>query len=156
MAAAISGMNAHSIIEVDFQAGIPSGWTQTTLATDGGWNAGNATSLSSSYFAITEHGNFIGTNDDGCNCDKSADVLVSETIDLSSYSGESVRLRFDLFFFEGTYQGATESFEVKASTNGGSTWTSIYTAAGAADWQNAILVDASAYAGNANVNCFRI
>lgn len=149
--AASAGLNAQIILNADFQNGIPSGWTQTTVSTDGGWNAGNASSLSSSSFTLTEHGNFIATNDDACNCDKSADMLTTSTIDLSSYSGESVRLRFDLFFFEGTYQGATESFEVMGSTNGGSSWTSIYTATGAGDWQDAIIVDASSYAGNANV-----
>lgn len=150
LATAALGLQAQSIVSENFESGMPSGWTQTTLATDGGWNAGSASSLSSSYFSIESHTNILATNDDGCNCDKSDDVLMTSAFDLSNYSGESIRLSFDLFFFLGTYQGATESFEVMART-GTNAWTNVYTAAGATGWQNSIFVDLSSYAGMADV-----
>lgn len=59
------------IYSTDFNSGIPTGWTQSTQATDGGFLSGSASTLSSSYFTITDPGsNFVATNDDGCNCNK--------------------------------------------------------------------------------------
>jgi hypothetical protein len=39
---------SNRLLDEDFEAGIPSTWSQTTLATDGGWIAGTSTTLSSS------------------------------------------------------------------------------------------------------------
>ena len=46
------GTSAQTIIlEEDFEDGtMPSGWTQTTNASDGGWLFGTAGQLSSTYF----------------------------------------------------------------------------------------------------------
>ncbi len=134
----------------DFENGIPSGWSQTTLATDSGWIAGNAGSLSSQSFTILAHSNMLATNDDGCNCDKSVDFLQTESYDFSSYTGESIRINMELFFFLGTYQGATESLELMASVDGGS-WSSIKTFSGSEEWQEAIFIDISFYAGESDV-----
>ena len=141
---------SQTISSEDFENGIPSGWSQTTLATDGGWIAGDAGSLSSQSFPIPAHSDMLATNDDGCNCDKSADILQTSSYDLSSYSGESIRINMDVFFFLGTYQGATESLELLASVNGGS-WNSIHTFAGSAEWQESTFIDISTYAGEADV-----
>jgi hypothetical protein len=134
----------------DFENGIPSGWTQTTLATDGGWIAGNNGGLSSQSFAIPAHSNMLATNDDGCDCDKSMDILETSSYDLSSYIGEAIRIKMDLFFLLGTYQGATESLELMISVNGGS-WNSIHTFSGSTEWQEATFIDISAYAGESDV-----
>ena len=141
---------SQTISSEDFENGIPSGWSQTTLATDGGWIAGNNGSLSSQSFAIPVHSNMLATNDDGCNCDKSLDIIETSSYDLSSYTGETVRINMDVLFLLGTYQGATESLDLMVSANGGS-WNSIHTFSGSTEWQEATFIDISTYAGGSDV-----
>ena len=82
----------------DFNSGIPTGWTQSTNATDGGFGAGSASSLSSQYFTITDPGsNIVATNDDDCNCDKADEYLITDTLDLSNYS--VLHVNFQKFLF---------------------------------------------------------
>lgn len=137
------------LLQEDFQSGLPGTWSQTTLATDGGWLAGTGTALSSSSFTFPAHTNIVGTNDDDCNCNKSADRLISPSLDLTGYS--SLYAKFDLFFYNGAYQGAQEVGTFAYSTNGGSTWTSLQQLDGAENWQDGLLVDVSAAAGNSDV-----
>ncbi|MBT3647840.1 MAG: Omp28-related outer membrane protein [Flavobacteriales bacterium] len=147
---AAAGLNAQVILSEDFESGVPGSWTQVTLATDGGWLAGDATSLSSASFPIPEHGNFIATNDDGCNCDKSADSIFTESFDLTGLSAP--RLVYDVFYGEFTYQAATESFDIYASDDGGATWSMLQDLTGDGNgWRENEIVDLSAYAGSANV-----
>ena len=54
---------------------LPSGWTQVTAATDGGYLSG--TDMSSQYFPIPAHTRYVGTNDDACDCDKANEKLIS-------------------------------------------------------------------------------
>ncbi|MGB2274725.1 MAG: T9SS type A sorting domain-containing protein [Schleiferiaceae bacterium] len=137
------------IYSENFDNGIPSTWTQTTNATDGGFLGGNSTSLSSQYFSFTNPGsNFVATNDDGCNCDKSNEYLITDVIDLSGYS--VMHATFKSFYYGATYQGATEVAEFLYSTNGGATWTSLGTLDPAGDWETQ-WIDVTAACGNANV-----
>ena len=137
------------IYSENFDNGIPSTWTQTTNATDGGFLGGNSTSLSSQYFSFTNPGsNFVATNDDGCNCDKSNEYLITDVIDLSGYS--VMHATFKSFYYGATLQGATEVAEFLYSTNGGATWTSLGTLDPAGDWETQ-WIDVSAACGNANV-----
>ncbi len=124
-------------------ATIPTGWTQTTNATDGGWKFG--TGNTSTSFAIPTHTNYASTNDDACNCTKNADVLVTDPIVLT---GTAVYLSFDMYYYHGTYNGATESCDLKISTNGGTTWTTVQALPGITvnAWQTQI-IDLSAYTG---------
>ncbi|MGA0246708.1 MAG: T9SS type A sorting domain-containing protein [Schleiferiaceae bacterium] len=137
------------IYSENFDNGVPSTWTQTTNATDGGFLGGNSTSLSSQYFSFTNPGsNFVATNDDGCNCDKSNEYLITDVIDLSGYS--VMHATFKSFYYGATYQGATEVAEFLYSTNGGATWTSLGTLDPAGDWYTQ-WIDVTAACGNANV-----
>ena len=149
---AASGLMAQGqsvIYSENFDNGVPSTWTQTTNATDGGFLGGNSTSLSSQYFSFTNPGsNFVATNDDGCNCDKSNEYLITDVIDLSGYS--VMHATFKSFYYGATYQGATEVAEFLYSTNGGATWTSIGTLDPAGDWETQ-WIDVTAACGNANV-----
>jgi hypothetical protein len=143
---AMYGVSAQTVIyQNDFNGGSPlTGWTQQTLSTDGGWLAGTATALSSQYWPITSNGtNIVATNDDGCNCNKSADRLVSPSISIPAGGGQ---LFVDVFFNGGTYQGATETCVIEISTNGGTSWTNLRTLTGAADWRNEA-IDLAAYSG---------
>lgn len=137
------------IYSENFDNGVPSTWTQTTNATDGGFLGGNSTSLSSQYFSFTNPGsNFVATNDDGCDCDKSNEYLITDVIDLSGYS--VMHATFKSFYYGATYQGATEVAEFLYSTNGGATWTSLGTLDPAGDWETQ-WIDVTAACGNANV-----
>lgn len=139
-----------TIFSEDFEGGLPGTWTQTTNASDGGWLAGTASSLSSTYFPIstTNSTNIVATNDDGCNCDKSADRLISPSINLSTAANPVMNV--DVFFGEGSYNGVTETADIEVSTNGGSSWTNVASLTGDAAWHGET-VDLSAYAGMSNV-----
>ena len=100
---------------------LPSGWTQTTLSTDGGWLSGDNSSLSSSFWTIPAHTKFVATNDDACDCNKSADRLISPAFNLSSLTNG--KLSFS--YYHTTDFGGQASFQV--STNGGTTWTTVGT-----------------------------
>jgi hypothetical protein len=144
---AVSSIKAQTILTENFEGtSIPSGWTQTTSATDGGWKQGN--NLSSSSFPIPAHTKMIATNDDGCNCDKSNDFIKSPSMSLVGVTAAA--LKFDVFFVEGTYQNATESLIVEVSTNGGTTWTVLQTLTGVINWRTEI-IDITSLAGNADV-----
>jgi Outer membrane protein Omp28/Secretion system C-terminal sorting domain len=128
--------SAQTYYQEDFTAGIPSGWAQTTLATDGGWLAETATAGSSTSFAIpAATGNILATNDDQCNCDKSNDFVHTQAISL--VGAVNPYFTVDMFYFAGTYQGTTESMTFELSTDNGTTWTVVETVSGntANAWQ---------------------
>lgn len=125
--------------------GLPAGWTQQTAATDGGWKVGANTAIQSQSFPIPAfQGNMVGTNDDACNCNKANEFLITPTIDLNGAS--AALLSFDIFYGNLTYQGATENFSVRVSTDDGATFTLVQTIPGELAWTNR-LVDLSAYVG---------
>ena len=143
-------------LDEDFSNGIPASWSQATLSNDGGWNAGTSTSLSSSAFAIPAHGDFIATNDDACNCDKSADSLFTDTIDLTSASGLVV-LSYDKYYFELTYSGATENLNIAIYSVTNSSWTLLQDVPAGLNfsaWDDENLVDISSYIGDQIVLAF--
>ncbi|MBK6931200.1 MAG: Omp28-related outer membrane protein [Saprospirales bacterium] len=111
---------------------------------------GTTTAQSSQYFPIPARpGNILGTNDDQCNCNKSADLVKFPVIDLTGRT--NVWLLFDLYFLKGTVSGKTETLKVVASTDGGTTWTDLVNIAGGSGWRSPYGVNASAYAGQAAV-----
>lgn len=138
------------ILNEDFNGGLPGTWTQTTLATDGGFNAGTAAALSSQFWPIADAGSagLVATNDDGCNCNKSADRLISPPMNLSAVS--SAAMTVDVFFNGGTYQGATETARMDISTDGGATWTLLQNLSGAPGWVS-LGAALTPYVGNADV-----
>ncbi len=149
-----ASISAQTIFSEDFEGtsgtGLPTGWTQTTLSTDGGWLAGTGTALSSSSFGIADHTKIVATNDDGCNCNKSNDFLMSPSFSLVGYT--NVYVSFDAYYFHGTYQGNTEIGTLKVSTNGGTNWTDVQILTGNTNgtWQ-ARYINLSTYAGNPDV-----
>ena len=119
----ISFNQAQVILTEDFESGgLPTDWTLSTLATDGGWNIGSSADLSSQFWAIPLNGSaqIAATNDDACNCNKSQDYLISPRLDFTALTG--VALSFDMFFGKGTYQGFTEQATIEVSTDGDN-WT---------------------------------
>ncbi|MDX2135368.1 MAG: Omp28-related outer membrane protein [Saprospiraceae bacterium] len=116
----------------DASNSLPAGWTQSTLATDGGWKVGTTAALESDFFPIAPRsGNVIGTNDDACNCNKSNDLLKLPAIDLST--AVDPYLLFDLYYAGLTYQGATEKLTFLVSENG-TDYTAVSDLAGTGAW----------------------
>ncbi|MEO6037703.1 MAG: T9SS type A sorting domain-containing protein [Saprospiraceae bacterium] len=149
--ATLATLNGQVLWQEDFEGGttLPAGWSQTSDASDGGWQVAEPSSLASQYFPITSYqGNAVGTNDDACNCDKGNELLQLPAIDLTGQT--NVFLLADLFYFHGQYQSAVEELTLEASTDDGATWTVVKSIPGNGDWITRG-VDISAYAGQANV-----
>ncbi len=152
MAAGITAMQAQVYLTEDFEGtGIPAGWGQNTLANDGGWNFGTNVQLQSQYFPIDPHTKMAATNDDDCNCNKSADRLYTASVDLSNASSQ-VFMTFESFFFNQTYQGSTEEARIQVSIDNGTTWTDVMVVPGnsGTSWESKS-VDLSTYSGNPDV-----
>ena len=141
--------SAQTLWSQDFEglSAIPAGWSQTTLANDGGWKVGINTALQSQYFPIAAHTNFLCTNDDGCNCDKSADLCKTSTIDLTGVN--NAYLKFECYFFQGSYNGVVEDFKVRGSSDGGNTWSDLATVAGNGGWHT-VYVSLASIGNSAN------
>jgi hypothetical protein len=154
LASFVTGARAQIFFTETFEGtiganGLPTGWTETGASTDGIWNTGDATAASSLYATVPaaiQGTNFAYTNDDDCNCDKSADRLILPAQDLSALVG--VNVIFDAFL-PGNY-GGTGTIEV--STDNGATWTVVSTIASNTAWQDDLVVNISAYAGAGNTN----
>lgn len=130
--------------------GIPSGWTQSTSATDGGWKFGTTQSVSSSSWGVpnTNATKVAGTNDDACNCNKSKDYLITPPMDFTTSA--AFAMSFDSYFGAFVYD-SYEAASVEVSTDGGATWDVVYELPGNdAGWDSHI-VNLSDYAGNAQV-----
>lgn len=145
----ISTLHAQYIIDEPFDGAVlPAGWTQTTLAADGGWLLGDNYELGSAIYQVREHGNFIGTNDK-CFCDHNNDFLKSPTVDLTGFT--QLWLIFDYSFIDFTPQ----QFSVEISTNGGASWSLLddltFSAGGYMGWWETKYYDLSAYTGYSNV-----
>lgn len=153
--ACISGSFAQVFFSEDFEGtmnaatDLPTGWTETGFSTDGIWSTGDAATASSAYLTWPTPSvgtNFAYTNDDNCNCDKSADRMILPAQDLTGMT--TITMTLD-GFLNGGYG---ESMTCEVSTDGGTTWTNVYSFVGSANfWQNGITISLSAYAGMSNV-----
>jgi len=128
----------------------PQNWSQQTNATDGGWLLGVSTSLESEYWSIAPHGNFIATNDDACDCDKTEDYLVMPPLDLSASA--TVILQFENYFDGGSLDNGTEIATIEYSLNNGESWTILEEIEGTEDdnW-DLQSIDLSSLTGNSEV-----
>ena len=150
-ASLLSALMANSqILTQDFETGaLPTGWTRSQSTPSVGWEFG--ANLSSQYWAIPTHTKYAASNDDAHDTQAATtnvadkDRLITPPLDLSAQS--TVALKFDAFF-SGDY-GSVATIE--ASTNGGTTWTTILTLDPSAAWQNNIAANLTAYAGQNNV-----
>lgn len=153
LAVFLTGMvitHAQVLFREDFEGGIlPPDWTMQTNASDGGWIIGTPAALSSQYWPITTNGSgrIVATNDDGCNCDKSQDRIITPPLDFTGLTG--VALHVDVFFGKGTYESFTEEAAIEISFDG-ATWTMLEELHGHAGWDTHYL-DLSAYAGEDSV-----
>ena len=114
----ISTFSQNILLSENFEnSSLPAEWSQYTLSTDGGWLNGNNEELQSDWWMIQPNGNFIATNDDACDCDKSQDYLILPLLDLSSV--DYAIMSFSSYYSGETFQGNTEVATVEyAFTNG--------------------------------------
>ena len=115
----------------DFESGIPAGWTVT-----GDWAHGNSGSLSSQYFNIPTHTNFMGINSDAAG--NGAHVLgdfTTTAIDLTGLSAPI--LTFEGYFFDADLYGGDEVANVLVSNDNGTSWTEVISLEGdQSAWQS--------------------
>lgn len=143
-------VSSQVLFQENFEAdSMPAGWSVETQATDGGWDVGTPAALSSQFFTIAGNGSLhvAGTNDDGCNCDKSKDYLIAPPLDLTTVT--SAVLKADIFFGASTFQGITERGTIEVSSDK-MTWTELEDLHGHSGWDRHI-IDLSDYAGEDSV-----
>ncbi len=114
------------------------------------WQVGLAAAATTAAYTVptTNATQFAWINDDACNCTQANVDLKSAVFSLAGYTAAS--LAFDAFFLGNTYQTFTESASVKISTNGGTSFTNLYTIPGNTAWAP-YTVDLTPYIGNANI-----
>ena len=150
-ASLFSALMANSqILTENFEGGaLPAGWSKTQSTPSVGWEFG--ANLSSQYWAVPSHTKYAASNDDAHDTQAATtnladkDRLITPPLNLTTQT--AVALKFDAFY-TGVY-GSVATVEV--STNGGTTWTTIFTLDPNAAWQNNIATNLSAYAGQNNV-----
>lgn len=120
------------------------GWRTSENPNAAGWKHGTSEDLGSPGWFVTEHTNFMASNDDKCNCDSENDMLVSPVFDLSNY--KEAHLSFDGF---GDRYALSDGY-VKVSTDGGATWKTEFKMPYLSNWFE-YHVDLSAYAGKSCV-----
>ena len=134
---------------LDVATGLPIGWTETGLSTDGIYSVGtDAEANAGGFFPAPAHTLFAMTNDDVCDCDKSADRLILPVQDLSTYAGT-----LKMFYSTVSDNQYTDIFTIEVSTDGGTTWTNVQTIATTNttfEWQD-LNINLSAYLGMSNV-----
>ncbi|MBI2966964.1 MAG: T9SS type A sorting domain-containing protein [Bacteroidetes bacterium] len=150
---AINSLKSVPILSEDFESvtppALPAGWTTAGNAGSDFFQTGDNTTASSTYFSIPAHTKFAYTNDDNCNCDKDNDVL---NFPVLNFTGKSnMTLSFAAFTFDpfNDPQYMDSSF-VQASTDGGTTWTTIFTFPKSPNW-GTYLVSLSAFNNLPNV-----
>lgn len=145
------GFGQNVLLSENFEGNsFPSGWTQQTLATDGGWLMGMNSELQSDWWSISPNGQFIATNDDGCDCDKSEDYLIMPPFDFSTIAG--AMLQFESFYDGGTFEGTTEVVTIEFSLDDGISWDILEEIQGSDDGEwNAYTVSLNALLGESNV-----
>jgi Zn-dependent metalloprotease len=120
------------------------GWRTSENTNATGWKHGTSKDLGSPGWFLTEHTNFMASNDDKCNCDSSNDMLISPVFDLSNY--KEAHLSFDGF---GDRYALSDGY-VKVSTDGGTTWKTEFTVPYLSNWFE-YHVDLTPYAGKSCV-----
>jgi hypothetical protein len=140
-----ANVSAQIIFSEDFEGAtvpaLPAGWTQTSLATDGGYLTTD--DWSSTYWAIPPHTRYIGTNDDDCDCDKSDDRLISPLIALGPMLNYA--LTFDNLVNGGYGEMAFLGVHVDGTPAG--TVDTLLTLPGTAQTWDSQVIDLSFYSG---------
>ena len=128
----------------------PTGWTLTN--TDGtGWTFGISSAVSSGSFAPPAHTTFAIMNSDALG---QGSPTCNDTMKTAAITGitSGAWLSFDYYFLGATTSVGVEEFNINVSTDGGATWTQVYSVPPITTnaWATAHY-DLSSYAGQ-NIN----
>ena len=128
------------LLDEDFsgttQDGLPELWSQFTLSNDGGWLNGTSSELQSQWWGIEPHGNFIATNDDACDCNKSEDYLITPPLNLSEL--DNAILSFASYFSGEAFQGSIDRATIEYSLDEGDSWIVLTEIAGNGNSDNTV------------------
>ena len=150
----LSGTKAATVfLEEDFEGmTIPAGWTLTQNAGANGWEADTADVDArwspevpgvGEWFAVSNDSKY----DDGANSnDASADYMILPSLDFSNVS--EVGMVVDMFF---NPEFSLSTADIEVSADAGATWTSVYTVTNDTVWQEEVIIDLTAYAGQTDV-----
>lgn len=102
---------------------LPVGWTTTNGSGGDTFETGTSVNANAGgYWPVPTHGTFAMANDDVCNCTMAAVYLTTPSMDFTGMSGMGITYSV---VDDGTYGGNPHVVEV--STDGGVTWTNVYT-----------------------------
>lgn len=103
---------------------LPASWSQTTAATTG-WKTHSGSISSTNGWGIPAHTKYAVVDDWNNNENNSVSMLVTAPIDLTQFS--SPFMSFDYYFVGASRSSSNtqETFKIKISTNGGTSWTEI-------------------------------
>ncbi|MFY8138582.1 MAG: PKD domain-containing protein [Flavobacteriales bacterium] len=138
-----------TILSNTFESGLG---TITTVnpSNNTAWQVGTAAQASSNAFTVAASNNtqIAWINDDACNCNQNNVSLLFPVLNLSAYNAAT--LTFNSYYENNTYQGNTESANLRVSVNGGAFVTVGPLVAADNVWVNQ-QYDLTPYVGNASV-----
>ncbi len=138
-----------TILSNTFESGLG---TFTTVNPSGNtaWQVGTVAQASTNAFTVAASNNtqIAWINDDACNCNQNNVSLLFPVLNLSTY--DAATLSFDSYYENNTYQGNTESANLRVSVNGGAFVTVGPLVAADNVWVDQTF-DLTPYVGNASV-----
>lgn len=152
----IAGSAFSQVLSEDFEGlggALPAGWASASSTPGGGdfYTGDAAAANAGAYWPINGGTDFAMANDDVCNCDMSNVTLTTPSMDLTGLTG--VVVTYD--FVDDMSYGPSLPHKVQVSTNGGSSWTDVYTHnttnQGNLDWASNIVPLGAATNGASNV-----
>ena len=152
----LAGSAFSQVLSEDFEGltgGLPTGWVSASTTPGGGdFYTGDANDANAAaYWPINGGTDFAMANDDVCNCNMSNATLTTPAMDLTGLTG--VVVSYD--FVDDMSYGPSLPHKVQVSTNGGSSWTDIYTHnttnQGNLDWASNLVPLGAATNGASNV-----
>ncbi|NPA35130.1 MAG: hypothetical protein GXO48_09410 [Chlorobi bacterium] len=130
---------------------LPAGWrvSQRDPSCNTSWSVNTPSALSSQYFAIPSNGSscIAAINDDGDNqnCNRgNGDTLFSK-VGILSGANNTLMVYLDYYYLDGTYSGASESFELYVSRDSGKTWQLAHTFTDVGSGWGSALVNLSSF-----------
>lgn len=140
-----------TVLSENFETNTLGVFTTVNPSGDTPFQAGDETTASSLSFTIPTPPTgtyFSYINDDDCDCDQGNVLLESPVFSLDNSSGAD--LTFDFYYEDNASGGAQENAEVLISTNGGSSYSSLFDLPEVTGWTNQN-IDLSTYLGETNL-----
>ncbi len=139
--------SAQSNWKEDFEgvtiATLPANWSQKTGLTTGWETTSGGLTFGSTGYTVPAHTKYMLLNDYGNGEANDPNMLTTSSINLTGVTGTYVKLAY--YFGAYSASGKTETFIIKASTDGGNNWNTVMNVPSSnKQWAN-LFVDLSAY-----------